>query len=299
MPEGAFPERIEAFCEKPNWLLYALVGAGPGGSTIIAKRRRLSDAFVERTVYEQVLPSLPIAAPDYYGCKEDGQFVWLLLQAVDGARYSESNPHHLVMAAHWVGAMHTAAARQTRAISLPTAGPERYLAHLVTGRDEVQSSLRSSKALTERARVTLRRVIALLDRVEQAWPSLQAHCEGAPITLVHADFRPKNAFVRRDGAGLVAFDWEMAGWGPPAPDLTRIDTVAYWSVVRESWAAVSLKTVLRWTSVGRVFQMLAAIDWESRGLRFDTPEMLSKPVSSLKVLGENLARDSEPIGVLS
>jgi hypothetical protein len=62
---------------------------------------------------------------------------------------------------------------------------------------------------------------------------------------------------------------------------------------------VSLKTVLRWTSVGRVFQMLAAIDWESRGLRFDTPEMLSKPVSSLKVLGENLARDSEPIGVLS
>jgi len=294
MPQGALPEGIEAFCERTNWLLYALVGAGPGGSTIIAKRRRLSDAVVERVVYEQILPHLPIAAPDYYGSKEDGAFVWFLLQAVDGARYSESNPEHLAMAARWVAAMHTGAMALTRPLSLPDAGPGRYLAHLISGRKAIQRSLLTSKRLNRASRLILERIVVQLDRTEACWPQICAGCNDAPHTLVHCDFRPKNVLVRRDGTSLVAFDWETAGWGPPAPDLTRIDVVAYWHAVRKSWA-VSLETVLRWASVGIVFQKLAAIDWEATDLAFDTPETLAQPIATLQIVADNLARLAESL----
>ena len=91
------------------------------------------------------------------------------------------------------------------------------------------------------------------------------------------------------GAGLVAFDWETAGWGPPAPDLTKIDVEAYWSEVRESWRAVRFETVLEWAGVGQLFQTLAAIDWKGTELTIDTTEALATPVVSLKLLGGRLA----------
>lgn len=294
MPQGALPKRIDAFCERTNWLLYALVGAGPGGSTIIAKRRRLCDALVERAVYEHVLPGLPIAAPDFYGSKQDGEFVWFLMQAVDGARYSESNPEHLAMAARWVAVMHTAATRLKRPPSLPDAGPDRFLAHLVMGRRGIQRSLRTSRMLDRASRVIFERIIAQLDRLEARWEFVSGLCHDAPATLVHCDFRPKNVFIRSDGTGLVAFDWETAGWGAPGPDLTRIDVVAYWQAVRTPWA-VSLETVRRWALGGHVFQTLAAIDWESTELVFDTPETLAQPVASLNVLSRDLADFSESL----
>ena len=291
-PQEPPPESIEAICERTNCWSFALVGAGPGGSTIIAKRRLLSDASVERAVYEHVLPSIPIATPDYYGCKEDGEFVWLLLQAVDGVRYSASNPDHLAMAARQLAVMHTSSRTLGRAFSLPDAGPKRYLAHLVNGREAIRTSLRTSKTLDDSNRANLGRIVAQLDRVETSWTQICAHCDDAPDTLVHGDFRPKNVFVRRDGADLVAFDWETAGWGPPAPDLTRVDAVAYWHAVHQSWA-VSLETVRRWARVGHVFQLLAAIDWTSLELVFDTRETLAGPLADLDILSADLARFSE------
>jgi aminoglycoside phosphotransferase (APT) family kinase protein len=288
-PEAQVPECIEVFSESPNWLLYALRGAGPDGSTVFAKRRLASTATTERAVYERLLPSLPVATPRYFGCAEDGAYVWLLLQGIDGAPYDEGDPEHRATAGGWVATMHTAAVTLVHSASLPGAGPERYLAHLVQGRETLRRYLNTSRALDPGGQEIIDRTIDTLNRVETCWPVIRARCQGAPITLVHADFRPKNVFVRSDGTGFVAFDWETAGWGPPAADLTKIDVTAYWEAARLSWNTLSLETVHDWARIGHLFQLLAAIDWKGTELGVDTAEALATPLVSLDLMGTRLA----------
>ena len=288
-PKGVVPERIEVFCDAANWLLYALLGAGPAGSTVFAKRRLISVAATERTVYERILPLVPLATPRCYGCTEDGDYVWFLLQAVDGLPYDESNPEHLAMAGRWVATLHTSTASLVSSTPLPEAGPERYLTHLVKGRERLLRRLEDSRVLDTDGRSTVENAIAQFDDIEACWPSVRALCQDAPTTLVHGDFRPKNVFVHRDGTELVAFDWETAGWGPPAADLTKIDVPSYARTVRESWGAVSVETIREWSAVGHLFQTIAAIDWKSTELAVDTPEALATPMASLRLLSARLA----------
>lgn len=291
-PHGALQTRIDVYSESSNWLLCALVGAGPAGSTVFAKRRVASTARTERTVYERILPSLPIATPRCYGCHEDDGFVWFLLEAVKGEPYDARNPQHLAMAGAFVATMHTHSAPLMEDAHLPEAGSARYLAHLVSGRERLRHGMTTSRALDSAGRSILEQVVERLDRVEAGWPLLHARCLDAPVTLVHADFRPKNVFVRHDKAGLVAFDWETAGWGPPAPDLTRIDLGAYWQTARHRWGSVSFETVRAWAEVGHLFQTLAAIDWESTKLALETAEAVGTAVVSLDAMGSRLVEVS-------
>ena len=97
---------IEVYSDRTPWRLYALLGAGPAGSTVFAKCRHTSMAATERPCYERLLPGLAVATPRCYGCIDDGEYGWLLLQAVEGAPYDESNRDHLAMAARWLAAMH-------------------------------------------------------------------------------------------------------------------------------------------------------------------------------------------------
>jgi aminoglycoside phosphotransferase (APT) family kinase protein len=142
--------------------------------------------------------------------------------------------------------------------------------------------------LDRAGRRIIEQIVTQLDHVEACWHSIRARCHDAPTTLVHGDFRPKNVFVRHDGTGLVAFDWETAGWGPPAPDLTKIDATESWRVVRESWGAVGLNTVIEWARLGQLFQTIAAVDWKSTELAVDTTEALATPLVRLNVLGARL-----------
>jgi hypothetical protein len=66
--EPLSPERIY---DDPKTSVYRLPGAGRGGS--IAKLCRLEVASVERTVYEEVLPRLPLTRPAYYGSAPAGE----------------------------------------------------------------------------------------------------------------------------------------------------------------------------------------------------------------------------------
>ncbi len=197
------------------------------------------------------------------------------------------------MAGRWVAAMHTVTTSLVHSTALPEAGPERYLAHIVSGRQTLRRCLSTSQALDPAGRRIIEQIVTRLDHVEACWHSIRARCQDAPTTLVHGDFRPKNVFVRHNGTGLVAFDWETAGWGPPAPDLTKIDAAAYWRAVRESWGAVSFDTVVEWVSLGQLFQTIAAIDWKGTELAVDTTEALATPLVSLKLIGARLTTLSE------
>ena len=121
-----------------------------------------------------------------------------------------------------------------------------------------------------------------------------------PATLVHGDLQRKNTYLRRspDGPQLFAVDWETAGWGVPAADLTRIDLPTYWSVVRPAWRDVELEDVQRLAAVGRVFLQLAAIHWVSPELAYDSPLYLRRPMSWLRVLYRRLVEAVGELGAV-
>jgi len=137
---------------------------------------------------------------------------------------------------------------------------------------------------------TLERLVEDLDALERDWTAIERACSEVPATLVHGDFRPRNAYLRSDGTRLNLFpiDWEHAGWGVPAVDLTRIDLPTYWTTVREFWPDVRLADVQRLGRVGQIFRRLAAIRWMSPQLAYDTPQWLSGAMANLQVFHAQL-----------
>ncbi len=292
-PAWAGPESIHVLREGRKSAIYGLTGVGSGGSAVIAKRCRAAAAAVERTVYAEVLPRLPVTSPRYYGSVQDDRgSCWLFLEDVGGERYATSNEEHCSLAGRWLGLMHTSTtilADAAAAARLPDGGPGRYLQHLRAAREQILRNI-SNPALTAQDRALLKTIVSQHDLLEARWGWLEESCRRAPSTLVHGDFRPKNAHIRRDagGARLFPIDWETAGWGVPAADLTRVDIAAYWSVVRECWS-LDLQAIRRLATVGQVFRFLAAISWVSPYLAYDTSRMLSFPMSSIRALQAQLS----------
>ena len=261
------PESIQLFRETVETRVYRIRGLGPGRSPVFAKQTARGAVETERTVYERILPCLPLPAPRYYGSLVDGAVGWVFLEDVGEERYSRDDPEHLALAARWVATLHTLAADLPEARTLPDGGPARYLEHLRSGRRKILSTLDTWHYPAAEVKV-LASLIRELDAVEQQWPWFEASCRAAPHTVVHGDFRPKNAYLRDNGHGLSLFpiDWETGGYGPPMLDLRKIDLETYGSLVREVWPEVGSETVERFARLGHVLGTLAAIDWESESL---------------------------------
>lgn len=285
------PDSVEVLRERPvpHKGIYRLPGVGEGGTAVFVKRAVAEVILLERRIQEQILPLLPLTAPRYYGSCLDGSYGWLFLEDVGGTRFSPSEPEHRRIAARWVATLHLAAARSGESSGLPVAGPPRYLRQLRDARAKIHACL--GRWTFARAEVeTLVAVLSTCDAIEARWPHVEAGCAGAPATLVHGDFQPKNAFVRSNGDGLQLFpiDWEMAGWGLPPVDLTRIDSAAYWRVVRETWPGVDFVTVERLARFGRVLEAVAAVDWECESLRLERADHRSDAVANLAPLLDQL-----------
>src|SRR3989442_15836770 len=65
------PEHIEVLRQGKKSATYRLVGAGPGGAPGLPPRSQMPKGLVERTVYEQILPHLPLTSPRLYGFQEE------------------------------------------------------------------------------------------------------------------------------------------------------------------------------------------------------------------------------------
>jgi len=298
------PERVEVLRRLTSTEVYRLVGAGPGGRSVIGKRSPGAKSSVELIVYERVLPHLPVTTPRFYGSRPtdgDGRPSgrWIFLEDVGTERYSESTPAHMMLAAQWISRMHGAAMGLVAARFLPDGGPGRYLAHLHAARDKIERRLPGPE-LTPDDIAMLQGVVAVLNALELRWTRVEAMCVGLPATVVHGDFRPKNVYLRPNGNGLACFpiDWETAGWGVPAIDLTRIDVAGYWACAREWRPGLDLDTVRRLASIGHVFRAVAAIDWETATFRYDSRRMFSRELSSIQVLVHRLSEAARTAGVL-
>jgi hypothetical protein len=253
--------------------VYRLTGAGPGGSAVVAKRCLADTARVERTIYEQILPRLPVSHLAYYGFLEEpgGEFCWLFLEDASGEAYSPHSAEHRLAIGRWLGRMHATAQGIDAAAALPDRGPNHYRKHMRSAWRTIHDNL-ANPALTARDRDVLVGIIVLYMQLESDWHQVEALCRTMPSTLVHGDFVGKNIRLQKDGQGLtvLAFDWEWAGWGTPIVDLAQTtanpDVHAYWTTVHEAWPAVELDTIERLAIVGTILRLLASIDWVAGGL---------------------------------
>jgi len=265
-PERAEPERLEVLKEESRkTAVYRLVCVGKEDSAVIAKRCRQSTALIERAIYEQVLPSLPVPMLHYYGAVEEpnGEFCWLFLEDVSGdEKYHPHIVEHRVAAARWLGIMNTSASGLAAAARLPARGPEHYLKLLGSACNTILSNF-ANPALNADDLVLLETVVAHCEHLSLQWSQLAGVCEGMPQTLVHGDFITKNVALRtgRHGILLLPFDWEKAGWGVPAEDISRVDIPTYWSAVRDRWPNTSIQAFERLANVGRIFRCLVFLDW--------------------------------------
>jgi ATP-binding cassette, subfamily B, bacterial len=272
--------------------VYRLERAGPEGAPVIAKICKRKTAEVESTIYEELLPHLPMPSLGYYGTVPEGdnQHCWLFLADAGTERYSPIDPEHRRLAGRWLATVHLHATEFARDADLPDRGPRHYLVHLLNARDEITRHLRR-RNVTNGDGLVLADLLSKLELLESGWDEVTAFCDTLPRTLVHGDLVPKNLRIVRNGhgPGLAIFDWETAGLGSQAPDLSQLldpersqlslqrepkrisrfsahpclDT--YRAVLGAGEAEPDVQTVAQSAAVGSLFRCLAGLDWTCSG----------------------------------
>lgn len=277
--------RVELLRKAAPVAVYRLVGAGSHGTDVIAKRLPPGSGTSELLIYERVLPHLDLSAPRCYGVLKDGEGRWLFLEDVGNERYEDTDPIHLAVVGRWVAAMHHAATSLPAAKELPDGGATRYLEQLRHAADAIVRRRRGPRLGPTNAAL-LDHLTERLEVLEDQWSHIDRACTGLPATLVHGDFGPKNVRLRTTAGALACYpiDWETAGWGVPAADLTRVDIAAYWLAARQWRPALQLSTVRRLAQLGHLFQAIAGIDRETKGLHHEALHLLSRPLATLRLL---------------
>jgi hypothetical protein len=291
-PERAVPERLEILEERgQKTAVYRLLRVGREDSNIVAKRCRMSAALIERTIYEEILPRLPIPMIHYYGfvAEPDSEFGWLFLEDVSDDSYQPHIKEHQVAAARWLGIMNISASSIEAAAKLSNRGPNHYLNLLDTSCAEMQLDI-SNPALDLEGRKLLENILDYCQQLAANWGPIEHACEGMPQTLVHGDFISKNVAVRigRDGFDILPFDWEKAGWGVPAEDISGVDIATYWRTVRDFWPQFDLDDFKRLARVGRIFRWIVFLDWIAPGFARDSVE---RPMRDLRHYADWLLAD--------
>jgi hypothetical protein len=297
-------EGIEVVRRKKKSAIYRLLGAGPAGSAVIAKRCVRESAWIERTVYSDILPRLNVSSPQYYGFVEepDGEYYWLFVEDAGRKEYGPRLKQHEELIARWLGQMHTGTASLGRLAPLPDRGPSHYLKHLQSARETILGNL-ALPELEAGDVALLETIISQCDFLESRWNRIEGFCDEFPRALVHGDLSVKNMRVRNTEAGsaLLVFDWETAGWGVPAADLSQLpmklparpDLTHYWTTVRDSWTQLRMEGIQQLAAVGSMFRLLAMLHWESLDLQYAS---VRKSMGSMKVYRIEMAQAMRNVG---
>src|SRR5207249_8699405 len=67
VPDRITPAKFKPNKPRPNLAVYRLEGVGADGAAVIAKRCTRGGGQIERTIYERILPHVPLPGPRYYG----------------------------------------------------------------------------------------------------------------------------------------------------------------------------------------------------------------------------------------
>lgn len=266
-PADGTPPSLEqpSLTEDVDTNLYRLMF--PNGLPVIAKRCDQVTGLVERAAYGCVLAKLPITGPHFYGSVRDEDRIWLFLEDVTGESYEPKLADHRSAAARWLAELHIGV-QDTAAKSLfPDRGSNHYLLLLESALATIRREA-SSRALPA---IDLR-VLAATDehcvRLVADWQEVEEACADLPYTIVHGDFIPKNVFVRRSGSSIeiLPIDWEKAGWGILAEDLSTVDLDEYLASTRGSFPDLTIELLSRAAAVGKIFRSIVFVNWAANGL---------------------------------
>src|SRR5213594_4391263 len=288
-PDRVVPDRITPAKFKPNkprpsLTVYRLEGVGVDSAAVIAKRCTQGGGQIERTVYERILPHVPLAGPRYYGTVSGSHedhaedVCWLFIGEIQGEKYDMLRPDHRAAAARWLGILHTEAQSAADQAGLPDGGPSRYRDQMRATRDLIRAQV-DNPAFSAEDVAFLDVLVARFNELDEDWDRLARACTGLPPTLIHGDFNAKNLRVQTSpqGVQIGVFDWEDAGLAVPAIDLAQAvdpscriaagpDLATYCAVIRERWPNCDATDIERLATCGAVWRAVAVITWDAQHL---------------------------------
>jgi aminoglycoside phosphotransferase (APT) family kinase protein len=225
-----------------------------------------------------VLAHTSVEAPHFYGTVEDsGAWTWMFVEHIAGERYTPHRADHRRAAAKWVADLHVATMESASPQRLPDRGPGHLREWVRRGRDAMATVAGYPAATRDELR-TAEALRSTLDALDSDWSEVARAAGQLPRTLVHGDLVRKNLVVRRD-RGVVAFDWEKAGWGTPALDLAYgdggdvserfaaspcLDT--YRSVLSVHGLEVERDVVAQCAAIGTALRCVFGIGWSAVSL---------------------------------
>lgn len=276
------PASITVLKDSQHSSVFRLDGAGPAGSSVIAKRSTLASLLTEQTVYEQALSRLPLRPLRCYGLLrgEDSVYGWLFLEDAGNDCYSADLFEHRALVAKWLGRTHSSAVELAHQCKLPDRGPLFFRNLLQAGSGRIRQSL-DKPSLRAGDPDLLKTVVSQLQILFDRWDEVEEYCERVPKTLVHGDLKSKNLRIRAFAPGpeLFALDWEVAGWATPAVDLHFVEELElYLDAVRDVWPHLSLVDLRQLRFCGRLFRLVASIYWATAGLEHDWLERTMRHV---------------------
>lgn len=257
-----------------------LHGAGPYGEPVIAKRCPAEVARVERTVYEQVLPALPVASLRLYAASEEQDgFGWLFLEDAGETRWSPGLRLHRRLAADWLAAAQVAAVGLVDRVELPARHAAFYLGLVRSARDVVAAAS-GNRAIDSVGRSLLGRLASGCAAIEGRWDEVEELWSRSPRTLALPGLDQSNARVRAtpQGTVFVAFDFENAGWGIPAAEFSQIDLDRYFEVAAAGWA-LDGADLIRLGAVGAALWSIKSIGGEGQTLGSPWPSAALKKLT--------------------
>jgi hypothetical protein len=244
-------------------------------------------------VYEKLLRNLPLPSLRLYGFIEERDCYWLFMEEALGEEYCTANEEHRSLAGHWLGTVHQRITENVAA--LPDRGPNYYRALLDQSRDILRQHLPYPLLSAQDVEV-LHTIIAQFDVIESHWNEIERISAAFTPTLVHGDFVRKNVRVQTSDRALrlLVFDWENAGFGLPAADLTQFtgstvspELAAYASANPAVFKkGVSLARIAAW---GRVFRLLESIRWTTTKMCFKPNDRLINPMACLRIYTGQIA----------
>jgi thiamine kinase-like enzyme len=297
LSSASTPEVIEVLQKQRKSEIYRLLAGTPGEEPIIAKRCVTPTGKLEKVIYEEILPLLPVSRLHYYGSfQENDSYMWLFLADAGKTLFSAEDQSHRVLGAYWLGTLHRFAQQTRVAELLPERGIEHYLELMHRAREIIVKNL-TNPMMTPAYIDILKKVLNQLDTLESTWSNILKVCEDIPWTLAHGDFRPKNVHIKQTPTGdaFYALDWEMAGWGNPLVDLApsrgfsadpQVDLSIYISIMQETWAHLDESALRYFVQVGGIFRRLAAIYWS--GLEM-SPHWVEGPVRDMDTFHKELS----------
>jgi len=254
---------------KRKSAVYRLIGAGPTGGNVIAKRCRRSTAVMENEIYACVLNGLDGSKLHLYGVVDDPDpdFAWLFLEDAGDFSFSLTDAEHRKAAGRWLAALHSCPVDERVRAMLPRRGGDDYLEILRLAHSIVVAGLANPAFSADQAAV-LEAIALQCRRLESRSDLIVEICDAMQASLVHGDLGEKNVrmVVSAGGTSFVPFDWETSGWGCPAIDLSVVDLSSYSEAARQRCQDIDAARLKRSACLGRAFWCLAPIRGEASSL---------------------------------